>query len=250
MANILIDRPPGNRFSAALLRELIAVLEDVAVRDDVRCVLLSAAGADFSHGADLADPEQGQRLAEPGGGHAVGLEMGRLGQRLVRCWRDCPVPTVIAVRGHVVGAGACLFAAADFRVGTADARLLFPEVDRGMYLGWGILPRLVQEFGPSLARRLALAGEAMALSDLPAGTVSTVQDDDLATQAATVAASLAAKPPLAVREIRAVLNRIAAGDDAVVARDPERLAATLDSADFMEAVSAWLEGREARYSGR
>lgn len=248
VARVCLDWQPGNRFTLARLQSLYETLEALAQDDTLRCVQLVAAGDDFSHGADLADPAVAERMQQPGGLREAGLEIGTLGQRLIDRWRDMPVPTVISVRGHVIGAGACLFAAADFRFAAADARIQFPEVDRGMYLAWGILPDLVSEFGPSLARRLAVAGEVLAATQLPPGVVSVV-DEDADKAGATLAHQLADKPPLAVREILRVLHTLTQEDVSVVRNDAQRLANSLGSEDFLEAITAWMEKRTPQYRG-
>ena len=249
IARVRLDWPPGNRFTLARLQSLYETLEALAEEGTLRCVQLVAAGDDFSHGADLADPGVAERMQQPDGLREAGLEIGSLGQRLIDRWRDMPVPTVISVRGHVIGAGACLFAAADFRIATAGAQIQFPEVDRGMYLSWGILPDLVHEFGPALARRLAVAGEMLPVSQLPPGVVSIV-DDDADRAGAALAGELAAKPPLAVREILQVLHALTRGDDSAVREDAQRLADSFASEDFLEAISAWMEKRTPQYRGR
>jgi methylglutaconyl-CoA hydratase len=242
VANIILNRPRGNRFSLGMLTDLLALLRSLHQMPDLRAVLLTALGDDFSHGADLQDPAMAEQIA---GGEASRRSLAENGQALIDQWSTLPVPTIVAARGRSIGAGACLFTAADFRFTGETFSIQFPEVDRGMHLSWGILPRLTREFGWPATRRLALAGEILRSGDLPAGVATMAPDPEQA--ANDFAARLAAKPPLAVRSIKKVLTQVANGHPA--AEDAGLFAETVGSADFAEAMAAWFEKRPGKYEG-
>ena len=125
----------------------------------------------------------------------------------------------------------------------------FPEVDRGMYLSWGILPIAVRELGTPLARRLALVGTAEQVSMLPTGVV-VHSGEGWDEQARELAVELAKKPPLAMRANKQVLQEAGRGVSDAAARDPERFAATTGSEDFGEAMAAWINKRPPEFNGR
>ncbi len=204
----------------------------------MRAVRLRAEGADFSLGADLRDPALAAAIT---GGEASRRALAELGQQVVDALASLPVPTVVAARGRILGAGACFFTVCDFRLAAPGATLGFPEVDRAMHLSWGILPRMVRTYGESTATRLALLGDPIAVDRL-GETVERVDDPDAASEA--LARRLADKPALALREILAVLRT---GD---ASRDAERFAATAGSADFVEAMTAFLTKRSADFRKR
>ncbi len=247
VAFLTLDVPPGNRFSLRLQRHLASVADALLVNDDVRAVLLTAAGPDFSQGADLKDAEMASEVMS---GRDGALALARLGQGLIDTWARLPMPTVVAARGHVVGAAACIFTASDFRFAAPDTQLRFPEVDRGMHLSWGILPRLAHEFGPAIARRLTVAAEAFAVDDLPRGSVRIVDDGALEEAARTLADELATKPPLAVRAILSVFRHADREQASSAASDPELFADTVLSEDFVEAIRAWTDKRGPKFRGR
>lgn len=238
VAEVVLDRPPGNRLSWRLLERLDHVLQGLATLppdSPLRAVVLLARGKDFCHGADLADADMASIVAEDP------VRLAVLGQRVVETLDRLPMPTVAAVTGRAIGGGACLVTACDFRVAGPDAQLRFPEVDRGMHLSWGILPILARELGHAAARRLTVAAEALPLTELP--DFARAADDAPAT-AIEWARQLAAKPPLAVRAILATLQ----GGDA--REDARRFAETTRSADFVEAMAAFAEKRPGRFDGR
>ena len=249
VAEIRLETGAGNRFSLALMRRLVAILEALAgsgPEGRVRSLLWTATGQDFSHGADMTDPDL---VAAMTAGDAGRAGVAETGQRLIEALDGLPLATVVAARGRIIGAGACVFLAADFRLAADGATLRFPEVDRGMYLSWGILPIAVRELGAPIARRLALSGKPEQVSALPTG-VMVHCGDGWYEQARDLAVDLAKKPPLALRAIKQVLQEAGTGAHAAAARDAERFAATTGSEDFGEAISAWLGKRPPHFKGR
>ncbi|GIT49080.1 MAG: hypothetical protein Ct9H300mP14_10080 [Gammaproteobacteria bacterium] len=83
------------------------------------------------------------------------------GVRLCQAWEDLPQITIAAAEGMMVGAGCALGLACDWRVLASDAYLFVPEVQVGLNLQWGALPRLVTLVGPARAKEICLLGEKM-----------------------------------------------------------------------------------------
>lgn len=244
---ITIDSGRGNRIGLQQMDRLLDIakcLGRLEAAEACRVVVLDAAGPDFSHGANLSDPGLIARLGE---GREAQVAFARCGQALVSCWRTMPVPTIAVATGHVLGAGACLFMASDFRIASPGTLVRFPEVDRGMHLGWGIVPRLVSLLGETRALQLALLGDALEVATL--ADAVTVANDPPA-ESVRQAVRLATKPPLAIRAILDTLRKSSGMVDAAAADDAERWADTLASADFAEAMAAWYERRPAIWKGR
>jgi enoyl-CoA hydratase/carnithine racemase len=241
---LTLDRPPGNRVSLSLISALTEALANTAASPNVRAVHLRATGPDFSAGADLRDPELATLIA---GGPKGQRELAHHGATLLDTLARLPIPTVVSARGDAIGAGACLWVAADFRWSNHSFRIHFPEVDRGMHLSWGVLPRLGRELGWPTARRLAL-GQPLDASSLPRDVAEFTEDPDA--PAAEWARALAQKPPLAVRAILETFREVDRVDAALASADADRFAVTCGSADFLEAMSAFFEHRPGRYTGR
>ncbi len=240
VTELVLNRPPGNRIDLATLDALTDTIEGLKHKS-TRAVLLRAKGHDFCQGADLTDPDLAAATRQDGG-----RVLARRGQALIDAWTALPMPTVVCLRGWAVGAGACLVMAADFRFAAPAARVRFPEVDRGMYLSWGILPRLVSLVGPAQAKWMALAGEAVA-SDMLPGTFRLSGDPEHA--AASFAAQMAEAPPLAMRSIKRTLQAAAEVGQGAADGDVEAFAESVGSADFAEAISAFFEKRAPRFTG-
>lgn len=232
VATITLDRPEVlNALSVELLDELVTACGWLAEQAQLRVVVVRGAGRSFSAGADLATLPR--LLAEDGSARGA----ADAGDRAARALEALPQITLAAIHGRCVGGGIVLALACDLRVAADSAWFSIPEVDLGIPLAWGGVPRLLREVGPAVARDLVLscrpfdAGEARAL-----GVVSRVlPDDQLDHEVAVLAGELAAKPRLAVRAtLDAVATAVGVGSrtgwsdaDTLLAavRDPECQAA-------------------------
>jgi enoyl-CoA hydratase len=112
-----------------------------------------------------------------------------------------PKPVVVACKGAVFGMGLEVALSADFRVAATDARLGFPEVNFGIMTDTGGAPFAAALAGPSRAKYLVMTGEPIdAATALSWGLVDfVVEPGELDDRALTLARTLAAKPPVAVR---------------------------------------------------
>lgn len=238
IARVTLTAP---RLGWATLDALAALPAALTADRRIRAVIVTHAGPDFSHGADLADPALAEALRDDGG-HLVSAR----GARLLDAWAALPMPTLAVIRGRAIGGGVGLALACDFRHAAPDATFAVPEVLRGMHLGWGIIPRLVATFGLPLARHLALGGGAVRAADCPPYSVHLADDPDAA--ALDHARHLAAASPAAIGHIKATLGRAIdlglAGDDAA------RFARSVAHPDFTAGLTAWATREPPRFHPR
>jgi enoyl-CoA hydratase/carnithine racemase len=206
---IILQRPEQlNPLSVQTLGELAAAAQWFDARDDVRVVVVSGAGRAFSAGADVAaftdsslSGSDARRSADAGRRMAEALE------------RMQPV-TIAKIRGHCVGGGVVLAAACDLRIAADDVRFSIPEIDLGIPLAWGGVPRLVREIGPALAKELIMTGRSFTSAEaLVAGFLNRiVSAAELDAAVEQLAASLAAKPRQALlvtkRHVNAVTDQM------------------------------------------
>jgi len=144
-----------------------------------------------------------------------------------------------------VGGGVVLAAACDLRVAAEDARFVIPEVDLGIPLAWGGIPRLVREIGPAATRDLVMtcrpfgAAEAQAL-----GFVNRVVPAPELEEAATELARLLASK--SAYTLRATLRAVDAAAEALVPtggawNDADSLAAARRDPESRETARRYLE---------
>ena len=106
-------------------------------------------GRSFSAGFDL-DDFVGQAM------EMSPRQTADLGRVAAEALTDVRPLTIAAIHGHCVGGGVVLAAACDLRLAADDARFSIPEVDLGIPLAWGGIPRLVRELGPAITKELVL----------------------------------------------------------------------------------------------
>ena len=234
MGRVTLNRPDKlNALSRQLMSEIVELGAWLKLRDDIRVVILSGAGRSFSAGFDLNDFSS----ASAGESPRIAADLGRLATNALT---DVPQLTIAAVHGHCVGGGVVFVAACDLRVATTETTFIIPEVDLGIPLAWGGIPRLVREIGPALTKELVLtcrpfdAAEAKAIGFIN----RVVAPEDLDTTVNELAENLASKTLYSLhstkQQVNAVMEEIAgtgrsAGDADMLVyamRDPESREAT------------------------
>ena len=202
----LNDPDRRNAMTETMGRALSETFEELAHDDELRCVVLTGAGAAFSAGGDLAMLDEHARATREDGFDATSAMRGFYG--LFLALRDVPVPVVAAVNGHAVGAGACVALACDLLVIAADARFGLNFARIGIHPGMGgswLLPRLAGRqraaellYTGRLAAGSEVASYGLALEALPAAEVL---DRGLA-----LAREIATSAPQVVRQLKRSLR--------------------------------------------
>jgi len=251
VATITLDRPEVlNAFDEHLTSALEAAVRDVARDGAIRCVVITGAGRAFSAGQDLRDRAtalgQGAELR-------LGDELRRRYHPLIADIREMRKPVVAAVNGVVAGAGFGLAVACDLRVAAASATFragwarvgLAPDVGSAYFL-----PRLI---GWGRALDLALTCEPVTTDEAQRiGLVSRVwPDGEFAERVRAFVRELASGPTEAYALTKEALN---AGWEHDLRSFLDIEAALQDragrTADYAEGVRAFLERRDARFTGR
>lgn len=148
----------GNAISEEILDDLLAVLEEVHNRPDIRVLVLSGAGPDFCRGGDRHE-FAGQLDHDPTGS---GLRtIGGKARRVCDALATTSAVTIARLHGQVIGAGLALALFCDLRIGAFDSRFRLPELALGLPAAWGgSLPRLLHEAGAARIRELILTGNS------------------------------------------------------------------------------------------
>jgi enoyl-CoA hydratase/carnithine racemase len=151
---ITLNRPDKlNPLSTTTLMELVEAARYFDSRHEVKVVVVSGQGRAFSAGADLAAFSTSDGSAASASATREAADAGR---RMAEAIESMRAVTVVRLHGHCVGGGLVLAAACDLRVAADDVRFSIPEVDLGIPLAWGGIPRLVREIGPALTKELVM----------------------------------------------------------------------------------------------
>jgi len=200
-AVITIERPNTlNSLTVATLTELTQAAQEVSARGaSLNVVLLRGRGRAFCSGLDLGvlGDASGEGMSE-----AV-----REGGLLIESLEAIPAVTVAVLCGAVVGGGVVLASACDLRIAARDTYFAMPEVDLGVPVRWGGVPRLVREMGPGLAREIMMTCRPFTADEAEAaGFLNTVVSaDQLEVTVQELAKTLCAKP---VQPLQAVKRRV------------------------------------------
>jgi enoyl-CoA hydratase / 3-hydroxyacyl-CoA dehydrogenase len=234
---VWLDNPPVNAVDTGIIDTLWNTFENLD--DDVRAVVLRGKGERaFSAGADITGFVGGLGESDRPGGI----------QPVADLIEQAPLPVVAAIHGYCLGGGLEIALACDFRIATRDAQLGFPEVNLGLLPGGGGTQRAPRLVSPGRARWLAMTGERIPAETAEAWGLVEFVVDDLEEGIARYVEPLDRQSPHAIRQIKQLMHetRDARSDE----REVQAFAACLQSEDGQEGVAAFLEKRQANWTGR
>jgi enoyl-CoA hydratase/carnithine racemase len=248
IGTITIDRPEKrNAMTYAMLAEFIATVKRAGGDDAAHVVIVTGSGGSFCAGTDLSD------LATiPGESRGVRgeAEQSDVWWPLVQC----PKPVIAAIDGAAVGMGAEFTSQCDVRIASTRARFAWNFAHRGLVpdtgAGTWLLPRLI---GLPAALRLLYSGEFIdAQQALALGYVTQVVEPEALPDAALAEAHrFLAGSPLSHRLIKRLAYEGLQRDVLEhMQSHVEALQACFRSNDHKEGVAAFLEKREAKFTGR
>jgi len=250
VATIRLNRPERkNPLTFDSYAELRDLFRNLTYASDVRAVVLTGAGGNFSSGGDVFEIiEPLTRMAMP-----ELLAFTRMTGDLVRAMRKCPQPIISAVDGICAGAGAILAMASDLRLATPEAKtaFLFTRVGlAGADMGaCGILPRII---GQGRAAELLFTGRSMTAAEGHAwGFYNSVHASaDLEQEAVKLARSLADGPWFAHGMTKTMLNQEwAMGIDEMIESEAQAQAVCMATQDFRRAFEAFAAKRKPEFQG-
>lgn len=201
ISTVVIDNPPYNHLSKDVLADLNRMVSDVhAEQADLRVVLFTSKGRNFSAGIDYAElakmtKDEARHLAE-------------VGYSLLKHVEALPVPVIAAVKGETTGAGLGLALAADIRIASSDAVFAFPEARLGVPPVFGTSQRLYKTVGVGRAKELLFTGRAVDADEaLRIGLVNAVVPvDALDAEAQRLAARIGGNSLSSLRSIKMLIN--------------------------------------------
>jgi enoyl-CoA hydratase len=247
VAVVTINRPKVlNALNTATITELERAMLDLRADDSVKAIVLTGAGEkSFVAGADINElsvlsPAEGQRH-------------GRRGQAVFDLVENLGKPVIAAINGFALGGGCELAMACTLRLAADGARLGQPEINLGIIPGYAGSQRLPRLVGKGRALEILLTGDMVtAARAYEMGLVNrVVPAAELMPEARKLAATLAAKAPIATRYILEAVNH---GMEMPLA-DAQFLEGSLfglvaSTEDMKEGTKAFLDKRQASWRGR
>jgi enoyl-CoA hydratase/carnithine racemase len=250
VATVTLNRPerknPLTFESYAELRDLFRAMRTAT---DVKAVVVTGAGDNFSSGGDVHEIIGPLTRMDDAGL----LEFTTMTGDLVKAMRACPQPIVAAIDGVCVGAGAAIALASDLRIGTTRSKVAFLFVRVGLAgcdMGaCSLLPRVI---GQGRAAELLYTGRTMTGEEAERWGFfnKLAAPETLLEQARLLARSLADGPTVAHGITKAMLHREwnMSIDDAIDA-EAEAQARCMTTQDFKRAYEAFAAKREPTFEG-
>jgi enoyl-CoA hydratase/carnithine racemase len=252
MATITLNRPEKlNAANFLMFDELEDAFRRTDADDEARAIIVTGNGRAFCSGMDLSGP------GKPSPGDKLKKSLGRRdpGSRVTLAIYDSKKPVIAAINGVAAGFGCTMTLPMDIRIAADDARFAFPFVQRGLMpesCSTWFLPRVV---GISRALEWTMSGRVFPAAEAKEGGLirETLPAAELMPRARALARQFTdLTAPVSVALTRQALWRMLGADHPIEAtRLESRVSGTIMRLpDFREGVSAFLEKRPPKFSGK
>lgn len=252
---ITMNRPERyNALSGAMLIRMYDAYVEASEDPDIRCIIVTGAGGNFSSGADL------KAMAGDAGGSDPEIDVAaRMAEdpdlswkALLRDYRPTK-PIIAAVEGVAIAGGTEILQAMDIRVAGQGARFGVSEARWSLYPMGGSAVRLRRQIPYTVAAEILLTGKHVTAEEaLRIGLIGrVVPDGEALATAREIAALIAANGPLAVQAILRTLHETDGMTEAeALAHEFDYGRAVFASEDAKEGPRAFADKRPPRFTGR
>lgn len=243
IGTLTLNRPKVmNALNSRMRAEITQALSGLS--GELRCVVLTGSGAAFCSGQDLTDA-----------GAAIDLEATLRDEYepMLHAVRDCPVPVIAAVNGVAAGAGANLALVADVVIAAESASFIQAFTRIGLIPDAGGTWAIPRAVGAARAMGMMLFADAIpARKAADWGLIwEAVPDEDFTGIVADRARHLAQGPTSAYLSVRQAVSASFDNDlDAQLKLEASLQGRAGRSSDFREGVTAFLEKRKSRFTGK
>jgi enoyl-CoA hydratase len=234
-----------NALNKATIAELVEAMTDARDDPGVKGVIVTGAGKAFVAGADINELATMTPI--------TGKETAERGQRVFTAIERFPKPVIAAVNGFALGGGCELALACHIRIASDKAQLGLPEVTLGIIPGYGGTQRMARLLGKGKALELICTGDRIPADEAERiGLVNkVVPADQLMASAEEMARKMASRGPVAIRAaIEAVTIGSDMPQDAGLVLEATLFGLLASTSDMKEGMGAFLEKRQAKFTGK
>ena len=235
-----------NALNIELLSELKKVVKIVYDDKTIKGAILTGKGPKaFAAGADIAEfasftEKQGIELSQSGGAIFKSIE-------------ECPKPFLALNNGFTLGGGCELAMACHMRIATDNAKFGQPEVALGIIPGYGATRRLVQLVGKGKALELLMTGNmitAAEAKDLGLVNYTFASIEEAMDKCKELINKIATQGPLAIAKIIDCVNCYFDHNIDGFEEESKLFGASMNTQDFKEGTTAFIEKRKAVFTGQ
>jgi enoyl-CoA hydratase/carnithine racemase len=245
VAAVIISRPSQrNCMTLAMWRGMARQFEELGRDPDVRAIILTGAGGDFSAGADVSEFATVRADAQQNAEYQAAVDACSDAVEAVA------KPVIAAIKGYCLGGACHLALACDFRFADSTTQIGIPGARLSIVYGVRSTQRLLALVGLSNAKRILFSGERLDAGEaLSMGLIDAEVDDALGA-ALSFAEDVACNAPLSIAGTKAILNGLSKGPGALDPRAAQRfIDEACASADYAEGQRAFAEKRRPIFRG-
>ena len=249
VARLVLNNPPANALSLAMIAALQEALDDCAADRSVRVVVLASAGKLFSGGHDLK--EMTAHRTDADGGRAFFERTFSQCSRMMQTIVSLPKPVIAAVDGIATAAGCQLVASCDLAIASDRSRFGVNGIDVGLFCSTPAVA-LSRKVKPKHAMEMLLTGEMIdAATAREFGLVNRVVPPEYLGQIVDkYAATIAAKSPAALRlGKQAFYAQLEMGLADAYEHTTRVIVDNMLGADAKEGIDAFIGKRKPEWTG-
>lgn len=243
---IILNRPDKlNAINLKMLEELEEETKKLEENNEVKIIVFTGNGKAFSAGADISQFKELNSISA--------WNFAKKGRKVMDYIESVNKPTIAMINGYALGGGLELALACDFRIAAEEAFLGLPEINLGIYPGFGGTQRLVRTIGKAKAMEIIMTGDKISAKDAERiGLVNKIVPlSSLKDETIKFASKLMEKSPIALAILKSV---ILYGNDSPIldGLNMESLGwgVVFSTEDEKEGVNAFLEKRKAVFKGK
>lgn len=244
LATVRLSRPDKrNALTLGMWRDLEQAFKQLEQEDALRCIVVRGAGGNFAAGADLSEFTTLRASADQAETY------GRQMIAALTAIRGCRHPTIAAIEGLCVGGGLEIALMCDLRLGAADSRYGIPIQKVGVAMPYPELAILTQMLGRPTMLALLLEGQLHDAAWAERHGLLTRIAADLEAELSATAARVLGGSPVSHRHHKHYTQRALDVLQVLDADDIRRSYAAVETADYREGTTAFLERRTPKFPG-
>ena len=195
---IELNNGPVNVLNEAVLNQIIGAIEEIGFGNDVKVIVIKGNEKCFSAGADIKSFLELSKHER--------LNLASTSAKLFRLIKTRHKPVISSIHGVCLGGGLELALACDMRIITNDTKVGLPEVNLGIFPGFGGVRRLSAMIGQHKALQIALTGDMIKPEDVSHLFNDIVEQNELDNVTKELAFNIASKSSDSIKVIKQMSN--------------------------------------------